>query len=93
MSSEKPISKNEQQVFDCLAQLIKIIGAESPIKIEFGEPRTHIADRTINVFVESGDERGMIIGKRGQNINAINTILKAVAKRYGVVFGVIQIMD
>jgi predicted RNA-binding protein Jag len=84
------ISKNEQEVITCLENLIKLLGVESA-KIEFIENEFH--RKTFVVSTEIAEDRGRIIGKKGQNINALITILNAYSKQRGVQFATIHLKD
>ena len=88
--SNNNLSKNEQLVKSCLETLIKYLGVDSAtVELIDNEHQR----RTFEVYTDLSEDRGKIIGKKGQNVNALNTLVNAYAKQLGVVFTSIHIND
>jgi predicted RNA-binding protein Jag len=90
MSNDKPLSKNEQEVKSCLESLLKFLGVESA-RVEFTD--NEFQRKTFEIYTEVAEDRGKIIGKKGQNVNALQTLVNAFAKQRGVVFASIHLND
>ena len=70
--------------------LIKYLGVDSAtVELIDNEHQR----RTFEVYTDLSEDRGKIIGKKGQNVNALNTLVNAYAKQLGVVFTSIHIND
>ena len=72
--SLEPASDFERQILEFLKGLFQHIGVEAQIRIAFRE------DRKLGLDVDSPDS-GILIGKRGQTLEAIQTLTNVVASR------------
>jgi predicted RNA-binding protein YlqC (UPF0109 family) len=88
--SENVLSKSENEVKLFLEDLIKHLGASS-VRVELVSNDHH--RKSFEVYTDIVEDRGKIIGKKGQNINALNTLLNAYAKQLGMVFETIHLND
>ena len=88
--SNSNLTKNEQLVKSCLETLIKYLGVDNA-KVELVDNEHQ--RKTLEIYTELSEDRGKIIGKKGQNVNALNTLVNAYAKQLGVVFTSIHIND